>query len=175
MITRKYFEDLITNSGIPHNLVFTAKTNSKDKFKALNFYHLKQRLSDEEIDYYCENYEEIKKLITIGNLSSHRLAKYIHFFFKKNIDLNKVIFNKKIKITEEICRQKIINTLKYDFDSFSIKIGNISLNCFKEEEGVYKVLKYVGKNHKNESKKYESFQEIYTLYFKNLGLLEVTW
>ena len=169
-MNKQYLEDALNYFHTQNPLGFSMNDDSKRALKGLSYGYIKKTLNSDELDYYFANYEQLKTLETKGNISKVKLCKYLKFFYKNNIQLNTVVLNKKVVINAEKCRAKIIDTLKYDFDSFGLKFGNVQLRAYKKEDGLYGISKYVGK-----SVDPTGYQFLYDLSIFDLELAEVTW
>lgn len=177
MTTIAELEGLLDYANKTNAVGFKAGDDIRKAMLGWEFLYHKQRLNTEQLEYLCQNYDVLQKLKVQGNLSTHRLSQFIRFFHKNNTDLTTVVFNKKVQITEAMCRKKIIDTLKYDFDSSSIKIGNIGLTVCKRETGVYSVHQYVGKElARNDGNLSSSgYNLLFILDIPGLTLLPVDW
>lgn len=169
-MNKQYLEEALNYFYTQNPLGFSISDDSKRALKGLSYGYIKKTLSTEELDYYFANYEKFQNLENRGNMSNVNLCKYLKFFYRNNTDLDTVVLNKKVVINAEKCREKIIDNLKFDFDSFSLKFGNLQLRAYKKDEGVYVISQYVGKNVDP-----TGYQFLYDLTISSLQLAEVTW
>lgn len=133
-MNQQYLEEALIYFHSQNKLGFSSNDDSKRAMKGLSYGYIKKTLQPDELDYYFANYEQLKVLESRGNMSTVKLCKYLKFFYKNNIDLDTVVLNKKVVINAEKCKAKIVDTLKYDFDSFSLKFGNVKLQAYKKKK-----------------------------------------
>ena len=131
-MNKQYLEDALAYFHTQNPLGFSINDDSKRAMKGLSYGYIKKALTPDELDYYFAHYAQLKTLESRGNMSTVKLCKYLKFFYRNNIDLDTVVLNKKVVINAEKCKAKIVDTLKYDFDSFSLKFGNVQLQAYKK-------------------------------------------
>lgn len=171
---KEYFEECIRYSQQDY-LSFKSGDDLPKKFLGLEYIYLQKTLHNDVLNYYFQHHEKLEQLRKQGNLSSYHFCRYIKIFCKHNSPLDTIVFNKKVNLSAEVCKQKIINTLQYDFDSFSIKLGNVRLTVTKNMVGQYSVYQYIGKNENIDHSSMQGFRLLHTFDIQNLNLQPVKY
>jgi hypothetical protein len=141
-------------------------------FLGWNLRHIKKELSPEEYQYFVDNSINLLGIESKFNLSVAKLTKYIkRYFYKAQPKLSQVVLNKKVTLTEEKCIEKI-KEIEYAFNSFSIKIGAIRLNCGTSDFENFDVFQYDGTIEGQSDGKYVLLHKVHV---PGLKLKEVNW
>lgn len=136
----------LENAKVNNSLMYNSNIDSGKIFLAATLRYITKDFNEDQLKFYLDNYNTIKKFQDTYHLDAKTIKKYIEFFSRKKCNIHAILPNKKVKFTENIIRQKItdhFNFSKYDVDSFNIKVGNVDLVCFRIEKNTYEVKQYI--------------------------------
>ncbi|HDR9180257.1 TPA: hypothetical protein QDB06_000781 [Burkholderia vietnamiensis] len=127
----------------------TQDDNIKEVFAMWDRQALVKSLTPDELAFHDAYEFEISKLSDGANFSLAQKIRAVQFMFKRNFtNFDRVVFNRKIVVNEDIIRKKISETTPM-YNGFSIKISKLQFSVSTVDYRVFEVYDLQGKYHFN--------------------------